>query len=242
MAHFGHHIMEWAPRLLRGAEVTIYITIITMILATIWGLAIALLRLARIPVIHQLLIIYVEIFRGLPTILILFLVFFGLPSLGINISNSAVVVGIFALTLNLGAYLSETFRASILAVDPGQMEASISIGMSRVQSYRYIVLPQAFVIAIPTLGSYFIGLIKDSSLLTFISVNELMNTGNEIESSTFLAFQIYTVVGVMYIILSLIASRIVIVVERRLRPLEKRASRRKDIDINTNLPVDMRQL
>ena len=115
--------------------------------------------------------------------------FFGLPSIGITISSSAIVVGIFGLTLNLGAYLSEAFRAAILAVDPGQMEAAVSIGMSRIEGYRHVVLPQAAVIVIPTLGSFFIGLIKDTSLLTFISVSELMNTGNEIEASTFLAFQ-----------------------------------------------------
>jgi His/Glu/Gln/Arg/opine family amino acid ABC transporter permease subunit len=224
----------WAPQLLHGALLSVEITIVTMILSVIWGLLLGIARVAHIPVLHQLLIVYVEIFRGLPTIVILFVAYFGLPTVGFTISNNAPVVGVVALTLNLGAYLSEVFRAAILAVHPGQMRAAESIGMSRFQAYRKIVLPQALLIAVPTLGSFFVGLIKDTSLLSFISVRELLEVGNEINAATFQSFQIYFWVGVIYIILSLIASRVVLIVEKRLRPLERRM-KGDDVDIDRTL-------
>jgi His/Glu/Gln/Arg/opine family amino acid ABC transporter permease subunit len=230
----------WGPRLLVGAETTVFVTVATMTFATIWGLFLGILRIARIPVIHQLLLAYVEIFRGLPTIVILFIVFFGLPSAGVNISDNPIVIGIFGLTLNLGAYLSEVFRAAILAVDPGQMEAAVSIGMSRREGYQQIVLPQAFLIAVPTLGSFFIGLLKDTSLLSFISVSELMRVGNDIVAATFLSFHVYFFVGVIYIILSIVSSRLILIVEGRLRPLEKRLTGKSEIDFRKGLPPDMR--
>lgn len=239
MSGLWGHLVQWTPALLRGAELTVIITVVTMILGSAWGLLLGLLRIARIPVVHQVLIVYVEIFRGLPTIVVLFLVFFGLPTVGFTISNNPAIVGTVGLSLSLGAYLSEVFRAAILAVDAGQMEAALSIGMGRREAYQRVVLPQAFVIAVPTLGSFFIGLLKDTSLLSFISVTELMQAGNEINAATFLSFQVYLAVGAIYIVLSLIASRLVIVVERRLRPLEKRYRKSDQADLRSELPPDM---
>jgi His/Glu/Gln/Arg/opine family amino acid ABC transporter permease subunit len=235
----AHELQDWGPRLLAGASVTVLITIVTMALATAWGLILALLRIARLPVLYQAILLYVEVFRGLPTIVVLLFVFFGLPSAGIDLSDNAIVVGIVGLTLSLGAYLSEVFRAAILAVDPGQMEAAISIGMSRGQAYRRIVLPQAFVIAVPTLGGYGIGLLKETSLLAFISVSELLRVGNDIVAATFESFHVYFFVGAMYVILSLLASRLVLIVERRLRPLEKRYTGSDSTDLRPGLPPDM---
>jgi polar amino acid transport system permease protein len=226
----------WAPQLLHGALLSVEITIVTMILAVVWGLLLGILRVAHIPVVHQILIVYVEIFRGLPTIVILFVAYFGLPSVGFTISPYAPVVGVIALTLNLGAYLSEVFRAAILAIDPGQMRAAESIGMSRFQAYRKVVLPQALLVAVPTLGSFFVGLIKDTSLLSFISVRELLEVGNEINAATFQSFQIYFYVGLIYIALSIIASRLVLIIEARLRPLERRTKRNTD-ELDRALPT-----
>jgi polar amino acid transport system permease protein len=239
MSGLFQHLLQWGPRLLRGAEITVIITVVTMILGSLWGLLLGLLRIARIPGVHQLLIVYVEIFRGLPTIVVLFIVFFGLPSVGFTISNNPIIVGTVGLSLCLGAYLSEVFRAAILAVDAGQMEAALSIGMSRRESYQKIVLPQAFVIAVPTLGSFFIGLLKDTSLLSFIAVSELMETGNEINAATFLSFQVYLIVGAIYILLSIIASRLVIIVERKFRPLEERYLGKDAKELRAELPPDM---
>ena len=238
MAGVLHNWASWLPRLLEGAELTVLATIFTMAVASVLGLVLALVRIARIPVVHQMVIIYVEIFRGLPTIVILFLAYFGLPSVGIGLSSNPVIVGIIGLSVNLSAYLSEVFRAAISAIDPGQMEAALSVGISRIQSYGRIVLPQALLIAVPSLGSFLIGLLKDTSLLSFISVTELMKTGNDIVATTFLAFQVYILVGIMYVILSLISSRLVLWVERRLRPLE-RAFDYQEAVMRTKLPPDV---
>jgi His/Glu/Gln/Arg/opine family amino acid ABC transporter permease subunit len=150
-----------------------------MAIASAIGLFVALLRIAHIPVLHQFLVAYVEIFRGLPTIVILFLAYFGLPSIGITVSDNPIVVGVVALSFNLAAYLSEVFRAAILAIDPGQMEAALSFGLSRRQGYVRVVLPQALLVAVPTLGSFLIGLLKDTSLLSFISVTSAVSISRD---------------------------------------------------------------
>jgi His/Glu/Gln/Arg/opine family amino acid ABC transporter permease subunit len=238
VAEVLHNWVSWLPRLLEGAELTVLATILTMAFASILGLVIALIRIAHVPIVHQIIIIYVEIFRGLPTIVILFLAYFGLPSMGINISSNPVIVGIAGLSVNLSAYLSEVFRAAISAIDSGQMEAALSVGISPIQSYGRIVLPQALLIAVPSLGSFLIGLLKDTSLLSFISVTELMKTGNDIVATTFLAFQVYILVGIMYVILSVVSSRIVLWVERRLRPLEE-AFHYQEAVMRSKLPPDV---
>jgi His/Glu/Gln/Arg/opine family amino acid ABC transporter permease subunit len=221
---FFTHVVQWGPQLLRGAELTLYVSIITMVLGTILGAALGLVRERRVPVLSQLIVGYVEILRGLPTILVLFIFYFGFPTAGITISNNPVIVGVLGLTLSLAAYLSEVFRAAIMAVDAGQLEAAKSLGMSTVQAQLKIVLPQAFLVAVPSLGSFFIGLIKDTSLLSFISVSDLLHVGNDIVSATFLSFQVYLIVGALYVLMSIVASRLVLVIEHRLRPLENRTS------------------
>jgi His/Glu/Gln/Arg/opine family amino acid ABC transporter permease subunit len=233
-----HNWASWLPQLLEGTEVTVLATISTMAIASVLGLILALIRSAHIPIVHQAVIVYVEIFRGLPTIVILFLAYFGLPSVGIGFSGNPVIVGIIALSVNLSAYLSEVFRAAISAVDPGQMEAALSIGISAIQSYSRIILPQALLIAVPSLGSFLIGLLKDTSLLSFISVTELMKTGNDIVATTFLAFQVYILIGIMYVILSLLSSRLVLWLERRLRPLEQALDYQEAV-MRTKLPPDI---
>lgn len=233
-----HNWVSWLPQLLEGTEITLLATVLTMIVASLLGLAIALFRIAHIPILHQIIIIYVEFFRGLPTIVILFLAYFGLPSIGVDISSNPVVVGIIGLSVNLSAYLSEVFRAAISAIDPGQMEAALSIGMSPVQSYCRIVLPQALLVAVPTLGSFLISLLKDTSLLSFISVTELLRIGNDIAATTFLAFQVYILVGIIYVILSLVSSRLVLWVEHRLRPLEQTFGH-PQVAMPADLPADV---
>ena len=230
--------LEWAPALARGTEITLLCTICTMVIASAIGLFVALLRIAHIPVLHQFIVAYVEIFRGLPTIVILFLAYFGLPSIGIRLSDNPIVVGVVALSFNLAAYLSEVFRAAILAIDPGQMEAAQSLGLSRRQGYVRVVLPQALLVAVPTLGSFLIGLLKDTSLLSFISVTELLKAGNDIVAATFLSFRVYILVGAVYVVLSLVSSRLVLWVERRLAPIEEALSR-QEAALQAELPPDV---
>lgn len=201
-----------------------------MLCGSLVGLAVALLRLlplkGPLKIVGWALAAYVEVLRGLPLIVTLFVVYFGLPAVGIRFVDNPNAAAIFAMALHIGAYLSETFRAALLAVDPGQMEAARSMGMSAAVSYRRIVLPQAMLIAVPTLGSWFISVLKETSLLSFISVVELMRAAVVIVNQTFKPFAGYLTVGAIYLILSLAASFLVRKIEARLRaPSQSRLAR-----------------
>jgi len=225
VAGYLDDLQEWAPFLLHGLQVTLVVSVVSMALSTMLGLALALVRLMEAgPIVRVLKVairIYIDVLRGLPLIVTLFIIYFALPTLGLTLVSDPLPAGIVGMTLALGAYLSEVFRAAILSVDPGQMEAALSLGMSRPSAYRRIVLPQALLVAVPTLGGYFISLLKDSSLLSFISVTELLRTAMDLVSITFKAVEIYLTIGVMYLIISTLAALAVSAIERRMRPLER---------------------
>jgi His/Glu/Gln/Arg/opine family amino acid ABC transporter permease subunit len=212
--------MEWipryGPRLAYGALVTLQLAVLSMALALPLGLLLAVGRMSKSRLANRFVAIYVEIWRGVPLIVQLLIIYFTLPQIGISIpAFGAAVLG---LALNLAAYLSEVFRAAIQSVDPGQYEAGEAIGMSHVQVYTRIVLPQAFLVALPTIGGYFISLIKDCALVSFISVNELLRTGTMIIAETFQSMRVYLVLGVMYFTMSFVAARIVRLLEVKLMP------------------------
>lgn len=211
-------LITWAPRLVQGTALTIFISVTCMALALVLGLLLALGRLSGSRVIRDVIAVYVDVMRGVPLLVTLFILYFGLPTIGLKVSDNAVVTGIVGLSLNLAAYLSEVMRAAIQSVDAGQGEAALSIGMTTPLVYRRIVLPQAFVVAVPTLGGYFISLLKDSSLVSFISATELMRTGVLLVSATFKSMEVYLIVGVVYLALSLIAAKLLRMIERRLAP------------------------
>jgi His/Glu/Gln/Arg/opine family amino acid ABC transporter permease subunit len=227
MSEYLHNLSDWSPQLFKGVQVTLLVTIVSTALAIVAGLLIAIVRIwaaergGPFRILGFVLRAYVETLRGLPIIVTLFIIYFGLPTVGLTLSTNALMAGILGLSLALAAYLAEVFRAAILSVEAGQMEAALSFGMKRSDAYMRIVIPQALVVAVPTLGGYFISTLKDSSLLGFISVVELMRTAIDLVSVTFLAFQIYLTIGAIYLILSLVASWVVGYIEKRLRPLEK---------------------
>jgi His/Glu/Gln/Arg/opine family amino acid ABC transporter permease subunit len=236
MSEIINDLIEWTPLLLRGIWITILVTIVTMALATPLGAAVALLRIASftaVPVagklIHGFLRAYVDVMRGIPLVVLLFILFYALPSIGLTISRDPLVVGILGFTLNVAAYLSEVWRAAITSIDVGQMEAATSLGMSPRKAYQRVIMPQAALIATPTLGGYFISTLKDSSLLGFVSVMDLMRTGILLVSTTFKAFQIYFTIGIIYLLMSLVASFMVVRVERWLTPAYLRSGRRPDV-------------
>ncbi|WP_342643627.1 amino acid ABC transporter permease [Rhodoligotrophos ferricapiens] len=212
---------RYLPRLLEGAVVTIQLSIVSMAIATILGLLVALGRMGRSRILRLVLNGYVEIFRDVPLIVQLLVIYFSLPTIGISLP--AFWAGVLGLSLNLAAYMSEMFRASIMSIDTGQREAGLSIGMSNATIYRRIILPQAFRVALPTMGGYFIALLKDCSLVSFIAVNELLRQGSMIIASTFKSMEIYLLVAAIYFVMSFVASRIVKMVEWWLTPAYLRA-------------------
>jgi His/Glu/Gln/Arg/opine family amino acid ABC transporter permease subunit len=209
-------IPKYAPFLLQGALVTIQLSVLSMAFAICVGLLVAVGRLSGIKFLDWILQIYLEIWRNVPLIVQLLVIYFTLPEVGIRLP--AFWAGVLGLSLNLGAYLSEVFRAAIASVDKGQVDAAISIGMSRFTAFRRVVLPQALLIAVPTLGGYFVSLLKDSALVSFIAVNELLRNGTIIISSTFRSMEIYAMVAMIYFVMSFIASRGARWLELRLTP------------------------
>ncbi|MCW0002138.1 amino acid ABC transporter permease [Pararhizobium sp. YC-54] len=209
-------VPKFFPFLLKGALVTLQLSIVSMACALVIGLGVALARLSGIRILDWVFGLYVEIWRDVPLIVQLMVIYFTLPEVGISLPGFW--AGVLGLSLNLGAYLSEVFRSAISSVDPGQKEAARSIGMSHIMTYRRVVLPQALRVAIPTVGGYFISLLKDSSLVSFIAVNELMRNGTILISNTFRSMEIYMMVAFIYFILSFVASRVVREIEQRLTP------------------------
>lgn len=213
-------IPEYFPYLLQGAVVTLELSLISMTFGIGLGLVIALGRLSGKWWLELPLRAYVEIWRDVPLIVQLLVIYFTLPQIGIVFPGFW--AGVLGLSLNMGAYLSEVFRAAIQSIDPGQREAGLSIGMSRTMIYGRVILPQALRVAIPTVGGYFISLLKDSSLVSFIAVNELLRHGSILINNTFRSMEIYLMIAMIYFAMSFAASRGVIWIERVLTPKHQR--------------------
>jgi His/Glu/Gln/Arg/opine family amino acid ABC transporter permease subunit len=213
---FTEFVPDHIVYLLKGAVVTLELTFCSMALGILFGIASATTVIAGGRWAKAIVQAYVSICRGVPLIVILLFVYFTLPDL--NIRLPAFWAGVVGLSFNLGAYLSEVFRAAILAVDAGQMQAGLSLGMKRAIIYRKIILPQAAVIATPTVGGYFISLLKDCALVSFIAVDELLRHGTYIISATFRSMETYFLIGGIYYAMSVIAAYAVVWFERQLRP------------------------
>lgn len=207
---------QYLPLLLKGTLVTVELTCLSMFFALVLGILVALGRGSGIPWLRWILAVYLEIWRDVPLVVQLFIIYFTLPEIGIRMP--AFWAGVLGLSLNLGAYLSEVFRAAIAAIAAGQRDAGISLGMSIVSVYRRIILPQAFLIALPTITGYGISLLKDCSLVSFISVNELLRSGTIIIAETFDSMRVYIAVGAIYFVMSFAASRLLRWLELRLTP------------------------
>lgn len=201
--------------LLESALVTIKITFISFIFGIIIAFIVGTLRYYKFSkIIDKFLGIYIEIFRGTPLLIQLFFIYYGLPSIGIIMSNfTAAIVG---LSLNIGAYMSEIVRTSINSVDKGQEEAAYSLGYNQFQRLRYIIYPQAFRIALPTLVNSFSALLKQSSLVSVLSITELTRSGQLIYTKTSRPFEIYLFLGFLYFAMVYIISSISKLVEKRI--------------------------
>ncbi|MBR5375923.1 MAG: amino acid ABC transporter permease [Lachnospiraceae bacterium] len=192
-------ISAFPKLLLYCVKVTVPLTIVVFILSIILALGTALVQIYHVKVLEKAARFYIWLFRGTPLIVQLYIIFFGLPSLGIMIN--AYVSAVIAFSLNYAAYNSETIRAAILAVPAGQTEAGYMIGLNRFQILTRIVLPQAARIAFPTLMGSLIGLTKDSSLAASITVVEMFKTAQQIAASTYEPFALYCEAAFIYLLL-----------------------------------------
>jgi polar amino acid transport system permease protein len=187
------------PLLAGGAVITLEITAISLFLGSLLGFVLAILRVAKVPVLQQLAKLYIVVMRGTPLLVQLFLIYFGLPSLGLDLG--AWPSAIIGLSMNTGAYVSEIMRASILSINISQWEAG-TMDSSYFETLVFIILPQALKRMIPPLTNQFIITLKNSSLVSLLTIQELFRRGEQIIYSTFRAFEIYTGVAIMYLIMT----------------------------------------
>ena len=192
-------LQSFTKILIPGIKVTIPLTLASFALGFAIALFLALVQVARVPVLSRFARIYIWIFRGTPLLVQLFIIFFGLPSVGIILD--AFPSAVIAFGMNLGAYNAEVLRSAIQAVPVGQSEAAALIGMSYPQTMIHIVLPQAFPIAFPPLFNSLIGLVKDTSLASSITVIELFTTAQQIAARTFEPFALYCEAAVIYLMI-----------------------------------------
>ena len=207
------------PILNRAALLTLELTIGAVAIGVVIALFMALARLAKSKILRAVAIVYIDFFRGTPLLVQIFLVYFLAPKIlqWQTLPNDyQYIAGILAMGLNSGAYIAEIFRAGIQSIDRGQMEAARSLGMTHSQAMRYIILPQAFKRVIPPLGNEFIALLKDSSLLSIIAIQELFYSGKIIAGRTFQPIPMYMTVALYYLLMTQLISRWVSYMERRL--------------------------
>lgn len=198
---FSSQAVEYFPILLQGVGTTVAITLCTLVMGTTLGLFWAMLRVSGIKVLAQISRYTTNIIRGIPIIVILFYLYFVVPEFGVDLT--AFQAGFIGLGLTYSAYMSEVFRAGIEAIDPGQNEAAHSIGMSRAMSMRRVILPQAWKIALPPYSNNMIMMLKDTSQTSIITVVELSMQGKLLAAASFNNANIFTLVALMYLSLSL---------------------------------------
>lgn len=204
----SHYLLEILPTLLSYLPETLRLSLTAMGLAVILALPLVLLQLNHVPLLGKLADIYMLISRACPLMVQIYVVYFGVPIIlqllqrqGLSagtISLKPALLGVIALSLNFAAYIAQILRASLLAVDPGQMEAAQTIGMTWLQGFWRIVLPQALCCALPPLSSQFLNLIKSTSILFVISVQELMAGGILEAAMTYRYLEVYLIVAAIY--------------------------------------------
>ncbi|NTU74584.1 MAG: amino acid ABC transporter permease [Anaerolineaceae bacterium] len=207
--------------MLDGVGVTILVTLISFFLVLIVGLLGGLGRISTNPILRGIATVYVEVIRGIPLLVQLIFWYFAMPAvirqLGTALNNQSMAtykteplaMAIVGLTICYGAYMSEVYRAGIQSIPRGQMEAARSLGMTYVQAMRYVVLPQAFRVILPPLGNEFITLLKDSSLVSVVSVADLTRRGREYTATHFNPIETYSMLALVYLVMTLLTARLV---------------------------------
>lgn len=200
-ASFLQHARDFLPILLQGAVVTVQVTVLSFLLSSVLGLALALMKLSPVRALSWTGTAVINVIRGLPIIVQLFYIYFVLPEFGVQLT--AFQAGVIGLGIAYSAYQAENFRGGIEAVDAGQREAAQAMGMRSAMIMRRVILPQAFRIALPPYGNTLVMMLKDSSLVSTITVAEMTRAGQLIASSTFQNMTVYTLVALLYLIMSL---------------------------------------
>ncbi len=215
MSDFISFFAQSLPKLLDGLSTTLFLTFLSLILGFLLGISLALGRIYTPKIISWLCIGYIEIIRGTPLLVQLFILYFGLPSVGIRITPiTAAVIG---LSLNSGAYQAEYLRGSIQSIKSGQMIAARALGMTKTQAVVHVILPQALRISIPAWSNELIYLLKYTSIAYIIQVVELTAEGKFIAANTFRYLEIFTMIAIIYLSLTVLFTEIIDRIEHRIR-------------------------
>ncbi|OLN25349.1 amino acid ABC transporter permease [Desulfosporosinus metallidurans] len=206
-------IIKYLPFMLQGAGLTIELAVLGIAFGILLGLVAALLKISHTPL-RFIAHFYIWLIRGTPLLVQLFLIYFGLPELGIKLN--AFASSVLGLGINSGAYIAEVFRGGIEAIPVGQTEASLSLGMGKLLTMRRIIFPQALRIALPSLGNQFIISLKDSSLCSVITMSELLQTSQRFASVTFASMEFYTAAAALYLLMTTVLSAVLRSLEWRL--------------------------
>lgn len=200
------------PQLLVGFRITVMATILGMMLALVLGLLLAIGRRSSIKFVSYPIGFLIEFVRSTPLLVQLFFLYYVLPDYGISLSP--LTIGILALGVHYSSYTAEVYRAGIEAVDRGQWEAATSLNLSPLQTWRRIIIPQSIPPVVPALGNYLIAMFKDTPLLQSITVLEVLYVSRQIQSETFRAIEPLTMVGILFLVVSLISAQLVKLVEK----------------------------
>ncbi|ABW17750.1 amino acid ABC transporter permease [Alkaliphilus oremlandii] len=208
-----------------GAKNTVLLAFFTVALGVVLGIFLALMRISKNKILNFIGTAYVEIIRGTPLLVQIFIVYYGLPMMGFKIpalsflgsAGEEFIAGIIALSINSGAYVAEIIRSGIQSVDKGQMEAARSLGMPYPMAMKHIIIPQAFKNILPALGNEFIVVIKESSVMSVIGIHELMYNANTVRGNTFIPLEPLIVAAGIYFILTFSLSKLLGIAERRMR-------------------------
>ena len=206
-------VSPYIPMLLAGAKVTFQASILSVLFGSLLGTLVGALRVVPFTPLRYIAAGYIYIIRGTPLLIQLFLIYFGLPSLGLNLP--AFAAGIIGLSINSSGYVGEIVRGGIEAVPRGQWEASKVLGLSYFKTMRFIILPQAIRNMLPAIGNEFVTLIKESSLLSTLAITELTMVGQQVRRVTYASFETFILVGLIYLVMTSATSVLLQYVEKK---------------------------
>jgi polar amino acid transport system permease protein len=210
------YLQKYYGFFINGTIITLLISFFGVILGVLLGVVLALMKLSKNTLLKSFSAAYIEIIRGTPMMVQMFMVYYGLPRL-IRVDFEDLTLGIIAVSLNSAAYVAEIIRAGILSIDKGQMEAARSLGMSHRLAMTHIIIPQAFKNILPALGNEFITLIKESAIVSIIGIHDLMYNTDTVRGNTFRPFSPLVVAAAIYFTITFTLSKLLGIMERRLR-------------------------
>ena len=213
-------IQQYLPLYQKAAVLTLRLGVAGILCAIVIGLVCAVIQYDKIPVLRQIVGVYIQISRNTPLLVQLFFIYYGLPKVGIR--TNAEICGIAGLAFLGGSYMAEAFRSGLEAVEPIQTESAYSLGMNKMQTMRYIIIPQAFKSILPPLGNEFIVLIKETSIVGYVGMSDLTRVANQMTSKLFDVFTPLLGIAFIYFVLTKVLSILLAKLERRLRKSDNR--------------------